>query len=106
MNNPDHISESLETIFGVKILKFFDADPGSRMGKNKSPDPAGIFVLTEYFLKICRTFCILARSLNFPSMNAFAFTVKERPYYTLLTYCFATEKFVANCLSHVDGLSL
>jgi hypothetical protein len=29
MNNPDHISESLETVFWVKILKFFDADPGS-----------------------------------------------------------------------------
>jgi hypothetical protein len=28
MNNSDHISESLETIFGVKILKFFDADSG------------------------------------------------------------------------------
>jgi hypothetical protein len=28
-NNPDHISESLEIIFGVKIIKFFDADPGS-----------------------------------------------------------------------------
>jgi hypothetical protein len=28
MNNPDHISESLETIFWVKILKFFEADPG------------------------------------------------------------------------------
>jgi hypothetical protein len=28
MNNPDHISESLETIFWVKIIKFFDADPG------------------------------------------------------------------------------
>ncbi len=29
MNNPDHISESLEIIFwGVKILKFFYADPG------------------------------------------------------------------------------
>jgi hypothetical protein len=27
MNNPDHISQSLETIFWVKILKFFDADP-------------------------------------------------------------------------------
>jgi hypothetical protein len=27
MSNPDHISESLETIFWVKILKFFDADP-------------------------------------------------------------------------------
>jgi hypothetical protein len=31
MNNPDHISESLDTIFWVKILKFFDADPGSEM---------------------------------------------------------------------------
>ncbi len=31
MNNPNHISESLETVFWVKILKFFDADlyPGS-----------------------------------------------------------------------------
>jgi hypothetical protein len=36
MNIPDHISESLETIFGFKILKFFDGsgmrnlfDPGS-----------------------------------------------------------------------------
>jgi hypothetical protein len=28
MNNQDHISESLGTIFWVKILKFFDADPG------------------------------------------------------------------------------
>jgi hypothetical protein len=31
MNNPDHIFLSLETIFWVKILKFFDADPGSGM---------------------------------------------------------------------------
>jgi hypothetical protein len=32
MKNPDHISEILETIFFlVKILKFFDADPGSGM---------------------------------------------------------------------------
>jgi hypothetical protein len=29
MNNSDHISGSLETTFWVKILKFFDADPGS-----------------------------------------------------------------------------
>jgi hypothetical protein len=33
MNNPDHISRSLETIFWVKILKFFwgirDKHPGS-----------------------------------------------------------------------------
>jgi hypothetical protein len=33
MNNPDHISESLETIFWVKILKFFDADLESEMGE-------------------------------------------------------------------------
>jgi hypothetical protein len=29
MKIPDHISESLETIFGLKILKFFDADQES-----------------------------------------------------------------------------
>ncbi len=28
MNNPDHNSDSLETIFWVKIFKFFDAYPG------------------------------------------------------------------------------
>jgi hypothetical protein len=31
MDIPDHISESLEKFFGLKIVKFFDADvdPGS-----------------------------------------------------------------------------
>jgi hypothetical protein len=33
INNPDHISERLETIFWVKILKFFDADSGYEMEK-------------------------------------------------------------------------
>jgi hypothetical protein len=33
MNDPYHITESLGTIFWVKILKFFDTDPGSRMEK-------------------------------------------------------------------------
>jgi hypothetical protein len=27
MNIPDHISESLETVFWAEILKFFAADP-------------------------------------------------------------------------------
>jgi hypothetical protein len=46
MKNPDHNSESLETIFWVKILKFFDADPGSKKKKigfrsrDKYPGPA------------------------------------------------------------------
>jgi hypothetical protein len=38
MNNPDHISESLKTIFWVKILKFLYADPGSRMEKIRIRD--------------------------------------------------------------------
>jgi hypothetical protein len=38
MNIPDHISESLETIFWVKILEFFDADAAR--------DP-GIFVIRD-----------------------------------------------------------
>jgi hypothetical protein len=29
MNNPDRFAESLVTIFWVKILKFFEADPES-----------------------------------------------------------------------------
>jgi hypothetical protein len=28
MNIPDNFFESLETLFMIKILKFFDADPG------------------------------------------------------------------------------
>ncbi len=47
-NNPDHISESLETIFWVKLLKFFDADPGYGMEKNwirdKHPGSATLLV--------------------------------------------------------------
>jgi hypothetical protein len=39
MNNPDHISESSETIFAVKILEFFDGDPGSGIEKNRIRDP-------------------------------------------------------------------
>ena len=44
MHNPDHISESLETNFWVKILKFFTADPGWKKFKseirNKHPGSA------------------------------------------------------------------
>jgi hypothetical protein len=42
MNNPDHISESLENqFFGAKILKLFDADPGlKKFGSGINiPDP-------------------------------------------------------------------
>jgi hypothetical protein len=36
MNNPDHISESLETFF---LVKYFDADLESGMEKNRIRDP-------------------------------------------------------------------
>jgi hypothetical protein len=44
MNNPDHISESSKTIFWIKILKFFNVDPGwkkigSGMEKSRIRDP-------------------------------------------------------------------
>jgi hypothetical protein len=39
MYNPDHISESLEIIFWVKILKFFDADPGWKKFGSGGRDP-------------------------------------------------------------------
>jgi hypothetical protein len=49
MNILDHISESLETIFWIKILKFFDADaepvfgnlfePRSGIREKHLPDP-------------------------------------------------------------------
>jgi hypothetical protein len=42
MKNPDHISESLATIFWIKILKFFDEDPRSGMEKIQIRDPGGM----------------------------------------------------------------
>ena len=59
-NNPNHISESLETNFGVKILKFFDADPGSGMGKIRIRDPVWKKFRSEIRINIpdphhCRT---------------------------------------------------
>jgi hypothetical protein len=36
--NPDHISQSLETIFLVTIIKFFDADPGWKKFGSGIPD--------------------------------------------------------------------
>jgi hypothetical protein len=36
MHIPDYITKSMETIFGLKILKFFDADPDPGW-KNSDP---------------------------------------------------------------------
>ncbi len=44
MNNPNHISESLGTIFWVKILKFFDADAEADPGSGNLFDPGSEMV--------------------------------------------------------------
>jgi hypothetical protein len=57
MNNPDHISESLQTIFWVKIFKFFDAGSGSGIRNLFDPGsgirdkhPGSTTLLFLYFL--------------------------------------------------------
>ncbi len=54
MNIPDHISESLETIFWVKILKLFDVDPDPesfrpwiRNPGRKNSDPGSDINITD-----------------------------------------------------------
>jgi hypothetical protein len=58
MNNPDHNSESLETILWVKILKFFDADPrgwkkfGSGMEKFRDKHPGSATLIPDTFRQV------------------------------------------------------
>jgi hypothetical protein len=56
VNNPDHISESLETIFLAKILKFFDAESVLKTRKFE----LSFILITRYI--IC---CFLNRSIMF-----------------------------------------
>jgi hypothetical protein len=52
MNIPDHISESLETIFvGLKIIKFADAepDPGSEIFLTLDPGSATLVIAEAFF---------------------------------------------------------
>jgi hypothetical protein len=49
VDNPNHISEGLETIFWVKILKFFDVDPG--FGINIT-DPLKTFVVFSFLIRL------------------------------------------------------
>ncbi len=69
MNNPDHISESLVKIDWVKILKFFDADPGSEMEKIRSGIRDGKFRIRDKHsgsatqVKMSETFIKSAASL-------------------------------------------
>jgi hypothetical protein len=53
MNNLDHISESLEKMLGVKLLKIFDADPGSAISgmekiRIRDKHPGSVTCLVQY----------------------------------------------------------
>ncbi len=72
MNNPDYISESLETIFfWVKILTFFEADPGSRMEKNR--------ILDKHPRSATLNFCfpLLYSRINCPWPFLLAFRIRN-----------------------------
>jgi hypothetical protein len=50
---PDRVSECLETIFGVRILKFFEADQGSGMEKIRILDGNNVLAkITQFILLV------------------------------------------------------
>jgi hypothetical protein len=73
--NQDHISESFENNFKVKILNFFDVDPGSggkkfgsgmekiRM-RDKHPESAALLSQRKIFL--CRQLYELPTNISYP----------------------------------------
>jgi hypothetical protein len=73
MKYPNHISESLETIFWVKILKFFDVDPGSGMKKFGS----GINILDP---QRCQQRTLTPRKLLHRCTKQIEKTVTYRPF--------------------------
>jgi hypothetical protein len=64
LKDPDQISESLEITFWVKILKFFDADPGWKKIRIRDKHPGSATLSTIQFLlnnkKIYCTVLLLA----------------------------------------------
>jgi hypothetical protein len=86
MNNPDHISESVETIFWVEILYLFDADPGSGVEKiwiwDKHPGPATLIFVV---LKFLRSLIFKHKKATHPQLrdlatNANFFTPRDMSY--------------------------
>ncbi len=61
MNIPNHISDSLETIFGAKILEFFDADadPGIFLTLDGKKSGSGINIPDSVKLIAAEGICIL-----------------------------------------------
>jgi hypothetical protein len=64
MKIPDHISESLETIFWVQILKFFDADPDSvnfirRINERNEVTWVAVYCLKPWNLEVESSSCLM-----------------------------------------------
>jgi hypothetical protein len=72
MNNPDHISESLETIGLKYVLNFLEADPGSRIKKfgsgirdGKNSDPGSATLVTRSGSNsICKTALLVWKTVK------------------------------------------
>jgi hypothetical protein len=66
MNILDHFFESLETVFGLKIVKFFDAypdllNPGSEI-RYKHPGPATLLMTQWEHLNTCHAYSVSGRT--------------------------------------------
>jgi hypothetical protein len=118
MNIPDHISESLETILWVQILKFFDADtdpgsgnifyPGSGIREGKISDPQhcqrGSFAVGQRTRVL--TCCVVLRpprrlregsqsvgwTSTYPPVRPVV-TYLQKEYWTLSRLCRILKKF-------------
>ncbi len=87
MNNPDHISEILDTIFWVKILKFFHAD-----GKNSDPG-SGINIRIPNTGSRWRGLPLFREKILLLSVVGFAFLVPDTGW---------NECYLSYCLTHPD----
>jgi hypothetical protein len=59
MNNPDHISESLEKFFWVKILRFCGEDPGWKKFRSgiRNKHPGSAMLRKKFSIKKCLVLC-------------------------------------------------
>ncbi len=67
--NLDHISKSFETIFWVKILKFFDVDPGWKKIRICDKHPESAALLSQRHIFLCRQLYELPTNISYPPVH-------------------------------------
>jgi hypothetical protein len=100
---PDHISESLETIFWVKILKFFKADPESGIQDDKIRSR----IHNTGYLIILTFTCTRLRSLkkvvqSCPDLQNLKVKDPHHWLYKIISF-FLEVSSKADCLTHGSG---